>query len=64
MEFTVDLHLHTTMSDGRLSPTELVTLCAERGLRQIAITDHDSLEGLSEAQATAADLGIEILDDP
>ena len=61
LEFTVDLHLHTTMSDGRLSPTELVTLCAERGLRQIAITDHDSLEGLSEAQAAAADLGIEVI---
>ena len=57
----VDLHLHTTMSDGRLSPTELVTLCAERGLRQIAITDHDSLEGLPEAQAAAAELGIDVI---
>ena len=57
----VDLHLHTTMSDGRLSPTELVTLCAKRGLRQIAITDHDSLEGLPEAQAAAAELGVDVI---
>ena len=46
---TVDLHLHTTASDGRLSPTELVNLLGERGLRFAAITDHDSTEGLSEA---------------
>ena len=46
---TVDLHLHTTASDGRLSPTELVNLLGERGLRFAAITDHDSTEGLPEA---------------
>ena len=45
----VDLHLHTTYSDGNLSPTELVDLCANRGLRVISITDHDSTEGLPEA---------------
>lgn len=49
----VDLHLHTTFSDGRLSPTELVRLCAGNGLRVIAITDHDSTEGISEALAAA-----------
>ena len=48
---TVDLHLHTTASDGRLSPTELVKLLGERGLRIASITDHDSTEGLSEAYA-------------
>jgi predicted metal-dependent phosphoesterase TrpH len=61
LKATVDLHLHTTMSDGRLSPTDLVRLCAERGLRQVAITDHDSLEGLPEAQAAAADVGIDVI---
>ncbi len=45
----VDLHLHTTYSDGRLTPTQLVDLVAERGLRVVAITDHDSTEGLAEA---------------
>ncbi len=46
---TVDLHLHTNRSDGTLTPTELVDLCAERGLRVIAISDHDSTEGIPEA---------------
>ena len=45
----VDLHLHTTFSDGTLSPTQLVRLCAQRGLNVIAITDHDSTEGISES---------------
>ena len=51
----VDLHLHTTCSDGRLSPAQLVRLCARRGLRTIAITDHDSTEGVGEALDTAED---------
>ena len=45
----VDLHLHTTASDGRLSPTELVHLVADKGLQQVSISDHDSTEGLEEA---------------
>ena len=45
----VDLHLHTTYSDGRLTPTQLVDLVAQRGLRVVAVTDHDSTEGLAEA---------------
>ena len=45
----VDLHLHTTCSDGRLTPTQLVDLVASRGLKVVAITDHDSTEGLNEA---------------
>ena len=49
MEVTVDLHLHTTASDGRLSPRELVRLVADRGLKQISISDHDTTEGLAEA---------------
>ncbi len=50
---SVDLHLHTTCSDGRLSPTELVRLCGERGLRVISISDHDSTEGIPEALEAA-----------
>ena len=45
----VDLHLHTTASDGRLSPAELVRLVAGQGLRQVSISDHDTTEGLAEA---------------
>ncbi len=50
MPVTVDLHLHTTASDGRLSPTELVEMAASKGLRTIAISDHDTTAGLAEAQ--------------
>lgn len=57
----VDLHLHTTHSDGTLSPTELVDLCAGKGLQVIAISDHDSTEGVAEAQAAAVKHGIEII---
>ena len=45
----VDLHLHTSFSDGTLTPTQLVALCAERGLKVICISDHDSTNGLPEA---------------
>ena len=49
----VDLHLHTNESDGRLTPTELVDVAGKRGLQVIAVTDHDSTEGLEEAFAAA-----------
>ena len=49
----VDLHLHTTASDGRLSPTELIRLVASQGLQQISISDHDTTEGLAEAYRAA-----------
>ena len=51
----VDLHLHTTASDGRLPPRELVRLAADRGLKQISISDHDTTEGLAEAFQEAQD---------
>ena len=49
----VDLHLHTTNSDGTLSPAELIQLCARRGLTVVAVTDHDSTEGIPEALKAA-----------
>ena len=49
MSALVDLHLHTTASDGRLSPAELVRLLAEQGLKQVAISDHDTTEGLGRS---------------
>ncbi|MDE2861445.1 MAG: PHP domain-containing protein [Chloroflexota bacterium] len=49
-----DLHLHTTHSDGRLTPTQLVELVAAKGLRAAAITDHDSTEGIPEALEAAS----------
>jgi len=53
MPGAVDLHTHTTASDGTYSPAELVEEAARRGLRFLAITDHDSTEGLPEAMAVA-----------
>lgn len=49
----VDLHLHTTASDGKLSPQEMVFLAARLGLNTIAITDHDALDGIPQAMEAA-----------
>jgi predicted metal-dependent phosphoesterase TrpH len=49
----VDLHAHSTASDGLLAPARLVALAAERGLRILALTDHDTVAGLAEAAAVA-----------
>ena len=53
MAAIVDLHLHTTASDGRMSPRELVRWVADLGLKQISISDHDTTEGLAEAYQEA-----------
>lgn len=58
----VDLHLHTTHSDGRWSPRQVVEQAVERGLAAIAITDHDVLGGLAEARTAADRLGIELVE--
>jgi 3',5'-nucleoside bisphosphate phosphatase len=50
----VDLHSHTTASDGTLTPRELVRAAARRGVRVLAVTDHDSTDGLREAIDEAA----------
>jgi predicted metal-dependent phosphoesterase TrpH len=57
----VDLHSHTTASDGALTPRELVRLAARHHVRVLAITDHDSTEGLAEAIDEAARHGLEIV---
>ena len=49
MAIEVDLHLHTTASDGRLAPAELVRLVAQKGLKQVSVSDHDTTNGLAEA---------------
>ena len=53
MTSRADFHCHSTASDGVLSPTELVDLAHKQGVRIMALTDHDSNEGLAEAQAAA-----------
>ena len=54
MQNQVDLHLHTTWSDGRLSPKQLIELLVRNGLRVVALTDHDSTQGLTEAFEAAS----------
>lgn len=53
MSGRADLHLHTTYSDGQLAPKDLVGLSVERGLQIIAVTDHNTTGGLTEALAAA-----------
>ena len=50
----VDLHLHSTASDGAYTPTQLVELARRSGLAALALTDHDTVAGVAEAQAAAA----------
>ncbi len=62
MNAIVDLHLHTLASDGRLTPTELVRLVARQGLTTVAITDHDTTDGLAEAFEAAREFpGLRII---
>lgn len=57
----IDLHCHTTASDGLYAPAELARMAHAAGLDLIALTDHDSTEGLAEAQATGAPLGLTVI---
>ncbi|WP_422674379.1 PHP domain-containing protein [Billgrantia desiderata] len=57
----VDLHMHSTASDGALAPADVVALCASRGVTLMALTDHDTVAGVSEAAAAAKHLGVCLL---
>jgi len=56
-----DLHCHSIYSDGTLTPTEVVNLAHENEVDLLALTDHDSIEGLTEAQTRCNELGIKLL---
>ncbi len=56
-----DLHTHTTASDGTLSPRELVWEAGRVGLRVLAVTDHDTVDGIAEATEEAGRLGIDLI---
>lgn len=58
---TLDLHTHSTASDGLQTPTELIELAHRAGLTMIALTDHDTTDGLAEAQAAGAAYGITVI---
>lgn len=57
----IDLHIHTTASDGEFSPTEIVNKAIDMGLTHIAITDHDTVNGLDEAISYGKDKNITII---
>ena len=57
----IDLHAHTTASDGSLTPTELVHKAADIGLAALAVTDHDTLGGLAEARKAAQEVGLDLV---
>jgi 3',5'-nucleoside bisphosphate phosphatase len=57
----VDLHLHTTASDGVLSPSEIVRYAKAKGLQAIAITDHDTVDGCEEGLREGERIGFEVI---
>ncbi|MHB9036039.1 MAG: PHP domain-containing protein [Armatimonadota bacterium] len=61
MDRLADLHTHTTASDGCLTPSEVVEAAARAGLAAVAITDHDTVDGIDEALAAGEHFGIEVV---
>ena len=57
----IDLHAHTTASDGDLTPARLVTAAVAAGLHTLAVTDHDTVDGIPEALAAGLDHGIRVI---
>ena len=57
----IDMHVHTTASDGTMSPKHVVSLAAMQGLKAIAITDHDTMAGIEEAGEAGELMGITII---
>ena len=57
----VDLHVHSTSSDGTYTPTELVNYAIEKGLDAFALTDHDTVDGIDEALAAATGKPIRVI---
>ena len=56
-----DLHSHSNASDGTLSPTELVERAVNQGVEMLALTDHDTTAGISEAKKAAENLPIQLI---
>ena len=56
----IDLHIHTTASDGQYTPAEIVAMAVSAGLSTIAITDHDTVTGLEEGRNAAQKAGLDL----
>ena len=61
MERIIDLHTHTVCSDGSMTPAELVRHAKASGLAAVAVSDHDTADGVKEAMAVGAEIGIEVV---
>ncbi len=61
MEKKIDLHVHSTASDGRLEPEELIALAVKEGLCAMALTDHDTIDGVKKAKEAADKTGLELI---
>ncbi len=61
MRVLCDLHTHTAASDGQYTPAELVGLAKQRGLSVLAVTDHDTIAGVDEAQRAGSALGVQVI---
>lgn len=61
MQKYIDLHVHSTASDGTCSPAELTALAIEQGLAAFALTDHDSIDGIKEALEAARQTDLEVI---
>src|SRR5574343_842068 len=57
----IDLHTHSNISDGTLSPEALLALAAERNIDVLALTDHDSMQGIQRARQAAEQYGISLI---
>ena len=57
----VDLHCHSTASDGTLTPSGLVELASEKGISYLALTDHDTVSGLKEAISKGKEIGVNVI---
>lgn len=58
---TIDLHIHSTASDGALAPRDVVRRARDAGVMRIAITDHDSVDGIAEALAAGEEQGVGVI---
>lgn len=58
---SIDLHSHSTFSDGTMTPTELVALARDKNISALALTDHDTMAGVEEAMLAGEEMGVEIV---
>lgn len=61
MIYKIDLHVHSNISDGTYTPKEILELAAKKKIKVVALTDHDSIDGIIEAESAARNFNVELL---